>query len=79
VPPVAKQSAPVMGFPTSYNVAKPEIEKKEVAYTAVGNDNTKTLEDAYNALKEASGDGKFGLKNISGNEVSVCESVLRIF
>jgi hypothetical protein len=60
-----------MGFPTSYNVAKAEPEKEEVGYTPVGVDNnTQKLQEAYDALKKASGDGKFGLKNISGNEVS---------
>ena len=69
--PAATQSPPMMGFPTSYNVAKAEPEKREVGYTAISSDNNvKKLEDAYNALKEASGDGKFGLKNISGNEAS---------
>ena len=69
--PVATQSSPMMGFPTSYNVAKAEPKEREIGYTAVGSDhNVKKLEDAYNALKEASGDGKFGLKNISGNEAS---------
>ena len=71
-PPAVKQSAPAMGFPTSYNVAKveQEDEKPTAGYTAVGNaDNTRKLEEVYKALKDYSGDGKFGLKNISGNEV----------
>ena len=68
---------PAMGFPASYNVAKAEAEK-EVGYTAVEvpSGNTQKLQDAYNALKEASGDGKFGLKNISGNEASELASKL---
>ena len=71
-PPAAKQSSPSLGFPTSYNVAKVEQEDEEQAagFTAVENaDNTQKLEDVYKALKDYSGDGKFGLKNISGNEV----------
>ena len=70
-PPAAKQSPPpMMEFPTSYNVAKAEPEDTKDEYAAVQvEDNTSKLKDAYNALKDFSGDGKFGLKNISGNEV----------
>ncbi|KAL7485438.1 hypothetical protein ACHAW6_011029 [Cyclotella cf. meneghiniana] len=72
--PVAERSAPMMGFPTSYNVAKPETPLSAVPenqYASVGNEeNTQKLEDAYNALVGVSGSGKFGLRNISGNEAN---------
>eukprot|EP00804_Cyclotella_cryptica_P029015 CCRYP_005224-RA/>CCRYP_005224-RA protein AED:0.00 eAED:0.00 QI:280/-1/1/1/-1/1/1/229/709 len=71
--PVAERSAPIMGFPTSYNVAKPDppsMGVPENRYAPGGNEeNTQKLEDAYNALVDVSGGGKFGLRNISGNEV----------
>jgi hypothetical protein len=73
--PVAERSAPMMGFPTSYNVAKAEPSMDTTNASKVveigSEDNTRTLEDAYNALVDVSGGGKFGLKNISGNEVSI--------
>jgi len=72
--PVAERSAPMMGFPTSYNVAKLETPRSAVPenqYAYAGNgENTQKLEDAYNALVDVSGSGKFGLRNISGNEAN---------
>jgi hypothetical protein len=61
----AKESQPMMGFPTSYDVAKPEVPS-----ASSGGSNDAKLEEAYNALVNSSGNGKFGLKNISGDEAN---------
>eukprot|EP00581_Thalassiosira_minuscula_P018474 CAMPEP_0183726258 /NCGR_PEP_ID=MMETSP0737-20130205/22906_1 /TAXON_ID=385413 /ORGANISM="Thalassiosira miniscula, Strain CCMP1093" /LENGTH=745 /DNA_ID=CAMNT_0025957559 /DNA_START=109 /DNA_END=2346 /DNA_ORIENTATION=- len=77
--PVEKAAAPMMGFPTTYAVTKPEEEEEAApapaaaapASTAGRTENEKKLEEVYDALLQASGEGgKLGLKNISGAEAA---------
>jgi hypothetical protein len=67
----------IMGFPTSYAVTNPqdEVDAEEAMFIAStggkATDNEKKLQDVYNALLRARGDGgKLGLKNISGDEAN---------
>lgn len=67
----------IMGFPTSYAVTNPQdgVDAEEAMFVApTGGETTddeKKLEDVYNALLRARGDGgKLGLKNISGDEAN---------
>lgn len=85
-PPVVEAAQPMMGFPTTYDVTKPEQKEEGVrdAATAAASvpvidqaENERKLEDAYNALVQASAaagpagtKGKLGLKNISGDMAS---------
>lgn len=77
--PVDSAAQPMMGFPTTYAVTKPEEEgvqsTESNAATAVAAastddaENQRKLEDVYSALLKAGGEGgKLGLKNISGDE-----------
>jgi hypothetical protein len=63
--PSMQQAAPMMGFPTTYAVTKAEA---PAAAAPVEADNVTKLNNAYNALTNAQGSGKLGLKNLSGNE-----------
>mmetsp|Transcript_40536 Transcript_40536/g.86319 ORF Transcript_40536/g.86319 Transcript_40536/m.86319 type:complete len:735 (+) Transcript_40536:163-2367(+) len=73
-PVVAAPAQPMMGFPTTYAVTKPEEESVQSAGSnpaADQEENEKKLEDVYNALVQAGGEGgKLGLKNISGDEAN---------
>lgn len=79
-PPAVEAAQPMMGFPTTYAVTKPEQEEEGVqdAAAAVATapvtdqaENERKLEDAYNALVRAGGNGgKLGLKNISADEAN---------
>ena len=62
-------ASPIMGFPTTYAVTNP-YDDEEVQVNAGGRaENDKKLEDVYNALLHARGEGgKLGLKNVSGDE-----------
>eukprot|EP00986_Skeletonema_menzelii_P021272 scaffold33830_cov143-Skeletonema_menzelii.AAC.1 len=62
--PTIQQAAPAMGFPTTYAVTKPD----ERAEAPVDADNLTKLNNVYDALTNAQGSGKLGLKNLSGNE-----------
>lgn len=80
--PSMENTQPMMGFPTTYAVAKPaenestttsNAEPAAAATITSGDkaENDQKLEDVYNALKEASGvDGKLGLKGLSGDEAT---------
>ena len=68
-------SLPIMGFPTTYDVTNPQETDEDMIMTSTGDimatNNDKKLEDVYNALLRARGDGgKLGLKNISGDEAN---------
>jgi len=63
--PSMQQAAPMMGFPTTYAVTKADPPAAPAPEEA---DNVTKLNNAYNALTNAQGSGKLGLKNLSGNE-----------
>ena len=64
-PTMQQQAAPMMGFPTTYEVTKANAPE---AAAPVDADNMTKLNDAYDALTNAQGSGKLGLKNMSGSE-----------
>ena len=64
--PTMQQAAPMMGFPTTYAVTKPDDDAPEAAPADA--DNMTKLNNAYDALTNAEGSGKLGLKNLSGGE-----------
>mmetsp|Transcript_18377 Transcript_18377/g.27720 ORF Transcript_18377/g.27720 Transcript_18377/m.27720 type:complete len:733 (+) Transcript_18377:106-2304(+) len=65
--PTMQQAAPMMGFPTTYAVTKPD-DAPEAAAAPADADNMTKLNNAYDALTNAQGSGKLGLKNLSGGE-----------
>eukprot|EP00984_Skeletonema_dohrnii_P028718 scaffold18793_cov113-Skeletonema_dohrnii-CCMP3373.AAC.2 len=65
--PTMQQAAPMMGFPTTYAVTKPD-DAAEAAAAPADADNMTKLNNAYDALTNAQGSGKLGLKNLSGGE-----------
>ena len=66
--PTMQQAAPMMGFPTTYAVTKPDDDAAEAAAAPADADNMTKLNSAYDALTNAQGSGKLGLKNLSGGE-----------
>eukprot|EP00985_Skeletonema_marinoi_P016768 scaffold9055_cov83-Skeletonema_marinoi.AAC.3 len=70
--PTMQQAAPMMGFPTTYAVTKPDDDAPEAAPADA--DNMTKLNNAYDALANAQGSGKLGLKNLSGSEAGALAS-----
>ena len=68
--PSLQQNAPMMGFPTTYAVTKPDPSETETAAAPASDDNLTKLNNAYDALTDAQGSGKLGLKNLSGYEAA---------
>jgi len=66
--PSMQQEQPMMGFPTTYAVTKADTPVAAAAPPAA--DTVQRLTNAYDALTDAQGSGKLGLKNLSGNEAS---------
>jgi hypothetical protein len=66
--PSMQQEQPMMGFPTTYAVTKADTPVAAAAPAAA--DTVQRLTNAYDALTDAQGSGKLGLKNLSGNEAS---------
>eukprot|EP00577_Skeletonema_sp_RCC1716_P005951 CAMPEP_0113418508 /NCGR_PEP_ID=MMETSP0013_2-20120614/26249_1 /TAXON_ID=2843 ORGANISM="Skeletonema costatum, Strain 1716" /NCGR_SAMPLE_ID=MMETSP0013_2 /ASSEMBLY_ACC=CAM_ASM_000158 /LENGTH=644 /DNA_ID=CAMNT_0000305759 /DNA_START=106 /DNA_END=2040 /DNA_ORIENTATION=+ /assembly_acc=CAM_ASM_000158 len=71
--PTIQQAAPMMGFPTTYAVTKSDDAAEAVAAPA-DTDNMTKLNNAYDALTNAQGSGKLGLKNLSGSEAGALVS-----
>jgi hypothetical protein len=74
-PPQAKY-ATTMEFPETYKVTQPEEEEQEElqeiadAITRGGDVNTELLAKVYESLKAISGDEKFGIRDVSTEEIS---------
>ena len=68
--PSTQDAGGMMGFPTTYAVTKADNPAAAAAAAPVDADNVTKLTNAYNALTDAQGSGKLGLKNLSGNEAS---------
>ena len=66
--PSMQQEQPMMGFPTTYAVTKTDTPVAAAAPPPA--DTVQRLTNAYDALTDAQGSGKLGLKNLSGNEAS---------
>ncbi|KAL9184453.1 hypothetical protein ACHAXT_002539 [Thalassiosira profunda] len=80
----AQTDAPMMGFPTTYAVTKREeetvAEPTQSSSPVAGSpaENTRKLEEVYNALVDARGvDGKLGLKSISGDDAMALKEKLQ--
>mmetsp|Transcript_15630 Transcript_15630/g.17839 ORF Transcript_15630/g.17839 Transcript_15630/m.17839 type:complete len:652 (+) Transcript_15630:198-2153(+) len=76
-------SATTMGFPEKYEVSKSQQEEeiKEIVDVIVSGkgmsvENTEALQKTYEALKGIVGDGKYGLRDMSAEEISNAREAL---
>jgi hypothetical protein len=69
-----------MDFPDTYKVTIPEEEDQSVAAPAPvasdSDENTISLQNAYDTLKTFVGEEKYGLREIDSNEVSHIKDIL---
>lgn len=80
VPSSAPVYATTMDFPDTYKVTIPEEEEQSVAAPAPvasdSDENTISLQNAYDTLKTFVGEEKYGLREIDSNEVSHIKDIL---